>query len=457
MQARFLATFVVALMMVCSGSAASQEDTAWPEPRALGKGFASYRSPQEPLATAETSIEVKEPTGVLTLRQALSLALMNNPELAAFSWEVRAQEARKLQAGLLPNPEFEFEMENFGGTGVFGGLDEAETTFGLGQLVELGGKRAKRKRLAALERDLAGWDYETRRIDVFAETTQAFVDVLAAQERVSLNGELVSLAEKMLNTVSARVRTGKVSPVDQTKAEVALSTSRIALERSARELETARSALSATWGNSSPVFERVVGELSVLSTIPSLEQVEGRISNNPDIARWMIEMESRRASVDVEKAGRIPDPTVTGGVRLLNESDDTAFVVGLSIPLPVFDRNQGSLLEARYRLSKAEAERRAVITRVRALLAERYQALSATYVEATSLRDEVLPGAQRVFEAAGEAFRQGKLGYLEVLDAQRTFFEAKTGYVDALNRFHQAIVDVERLIGEPIGEPDPAT
>ncbi len=451
MQPRFLATIGVALIAVCSGCAAPQADVAWPEPRPLGAEFAAYRPPDRPSPPSEVSFGSDQPAGSLTLHDALALALLRNPELAAFSWEVRAREARTLQAGLPPNPEFQFQTENFGGTGTYGGLDEAETTVGLGQLVELGGKRARRRRLASLERDLAGWDYEARRIDVFAETARRFTDVLAAQERISLNKELVDLAEKMVQTVSARVRTGKVSPVDQTKARIALSTSRIDLERSMRDLEAARNALSATWGSSSPVFEQVTGNLYVLPAIPTLDVMEKRVSNNPDIARWMIELERRKASVAVEKAGRIPDPTLSGAVRYLGESNDTAFVVGLSIPMPVFDRNQGNLLEARYRLSKAEVERRAAVTRIRALLAAGYQALSATYAEATSLRDEVLPGAQRVFEAAGEAFRQGKLGYLDVLDAQRTFFEAKARYVDALNRFHKAVVDLERLTGEPVG------
>ncbi len=457
MRPEFLAAVGAVWMIALSACAAPQSDVAWPEPRTLGREFSVYRPPDKPLPTDAMPTAFDQPTGSLTLHGALSLALMNNPELAAFSWEVRAREARTLQAGLLPNPEFQFEMENFGGTGAYGGLGEAETTIGLGQLVELGGKRARRRRLASLERDLAGWDYEARRIGVFAETAGRFADVLAAQERISLNKELVALAEKMVTTVSARVRTGKVSPVDETKAQVALSTSRIDLERSVRELEAARNALSASWGGASPTFEQVAGNLYELPPIPSLDVMDARVSNNPDVARWMIEMERRRASVEVEKAGTIPDPTLTGAVRYLDESNDTVFVVGLTIPMPVFDRNQGNLLEARYRLSKAELERRATVTRIRALLAGAYQALSATYTEAVSLRDEVLPGAEKVFEAVGEAFRQGKLGYLEVLDAQRTLFEAKARYVDALNRFHKAVIDLERLTGEPIGARDSAT
>ena len=123
------------------------------------------------------------------MRQALSLALVKNPELAAFSWEVRAREARALQASLLPNPEIEVELENFGGSGDVGGFEQTESTLLLRQLIELGGKRRKRTHVAALESDLAAWDFEIKRLDVFTQVTQFFVGVVSAQERVALNTE----------------------------------------------------------------------------------------------------------------------------------------------------------------------------------------------------------------------------------------------------------------------------
>jgi cobalt-zinc-cadmium efflux system outer membrane protein len=94
------------------------------------------------------------------LRQALALALLQNPELRAFAWDVRAAEARTLQAGLRPNPELGLEVENIAGTGVLQGGQSAETTLRLNQVIELGGKRARRLQVAAVERDLAAWDYE---------------------------------------------------------------------------------------------------------------------------------------------------------------------------------------------------------------------------------------------------------------------------------------------------------
>ena len=95
-----------------------------------------------------TPIEIKEPQGVLSLSEALSLALLHNPELASFAWEVRASEVRMLRAGLLPNPDIGVEIENFAGSGERSSFDQTETTLALSQLIELGGKRMKRRALA---------------------------------------------------------------------------------------------------------------------------------------------------------------------------------------------------------------------------------------------------------------------------------------------------------------------
>src|SRR5262245_63115546 len=136
------------------------------------------------LETAPSPRAVSNPTGVLTLPQAQALALLQHPRLAAFGWEVRAGEARTLQASLPPNPALGIEVENFAGSGALKGFQGAEITIHLSQLIELAGKRQKRTRVAALERDLVAWDYEAARIEVLTQVTKALVEVLSAQQRL---------------------------------------------------------------------------------------------------------------------------------------------------------------------------------------------------------------------------------------------------------------------------------
>jgi len=228
------------------------------------------------------------------------------------------------------------------------------------------------------------------------------------------------------------------------------------MDRSRRALLSAKLSLASVWGSSSPAFESVEGELQTLSPIPALADLEERIRSNPDIERWAAEMAQRSATLDLERANAIPDVTVSGGYRRFSETNDHAMVLGFSIPIPIFNRNQGAISEAESGLRKAEAEQRAAETRIRIALAKAYQNLSAAHAEATALRDEVLPGAESAFEAINEGYRQGKFGYLEVLDAQRTLFDARGQYLEALVASHSAVADVESLIGAPLFDiPEP--
>ncbi|NQU13798.1 MAG: TolC family protein [Desulfobacteraceae bacterium] len=399
------------------------------------------------IAFDEARLKAGKLRGVIALKDAISAALVRNPDLMAFSIEIRAQEAQILQAGLLPNPEFQVEMEDFGGSGTHRGLDLSETTVRLSQLIELGGKRSKRKMIASLDRDLAGWDYKSKRADVLTKVTKAFIDVLSDQERVALRKEMVDLADKVLQTVSTRVKAGKVSPIEETRARVAFSANQIALEQAKRQLEGSRKQLATTWGAKTALFDQVKGRLDVLAPVPSMGELEGLISRNPDIARWTTEMEQRNANLALAHAKKIPDPTVSLGGKHYSELSETALVFSISIPIPIFDRNQGGISNARERVSKAREEHQAAKVSVFWNLAEAYRSLTSAYSEALGLKKQVLPGAKEAFNALREGYRQGKFNYLSLLDAQRTLFEAKGQYIEALGVYHKGIAEVERLIG----------
>jgi cobalt-zinc-cadmium efflux system outer membrane protein len=171
------------------------------------------------VATQQTAVE---PNGVVTLRDALAIALARNPELGIFPYDLRAADARLLQAGLRPNPQLAIEVEDVGGRGERSGFDAAQTTVGIDQPVELGGKRAQRTRVASLDRELVLWDYKAARLDVLHDVTRAFVEVLAAQERLALAERLLELSRQAQAAVVQRVKAGKDSPVEELRADVTL-------------------------------------------------------------------------------------------------------------------------------------------------------------------------------------------------------------------------------------------
>ena len=396
--------------------------------------------------------EMTEPTGVLTLRQALALTLMKNPVLKVYSLETRAADARALQRGLRPNPELGIEIENAGGTGALSGFDSAETTIAIRQLIELGNKAEKRRKVAALEKELAGYDYEARRIEILTDTGKAFIELLALQEKTNLLAELVEVSQQTLGSVSLRAEAGKDSPLEKTKASVALSNVQIEYKQALKELEHAKKTLASFWGNEQPIFTQAQGQLDAVTDIPEIETLKQTLMSHPQLARWDTEIARNKAAAELAKSESVPDLSIGGGIRRFNEIDDNAFVLGISIPLPLSDRNQGGRMEAAATLSKSYEQQRAARIAAMNQFDRLYTELSISLDQIKALRASVLPATQELFEASQEAYTQGKIDYLNVLDAQKTYFVSQTQYLGALAVYHKAKTDMEGLIGQSIDQ-----
>jgi outer membrane protein, heavy metal efflux system len=398
---------------------------------------------------------VATPSDTVSLRDVVALALLHSPDLAAFAWEVRARDARVVQASRLPNPVLGVMAEDFGASrtsGVIGTpqVVQRQTTLQLSQLIELAGKRTARERLAARNTELAAWDYEAARMDVLTRVTHAFIDVLAAQEMVALTRQTSQLVQDVQQSVGARVVAGVVSPIEETRADVAVVAAGVESDRALRLLNASRERLATHWGASRPTLPWASGDLSLVPALPSFAALTARLVENPELARWAVEISQRQAALALQRSQRVPDLTLTAGYRHFADVGHSAYIVGVSLPLPLFDRNSGGTAEATSRVNRAYEERRAAEARVSAALSEAYRALSTAHQEVTALREAVLPRSRRIFEAVNEGYRLGRFGYLDVLDAQRAWIAAGSQYLRAVSDYHKAVADVERLIGAPL-------
>lgn len=424
--------------------------------RPLGRGFAVY----QPGVLEPERLEappLANPTDDVSLQDALALALLQNPGLAAFAWETRAREARALQTGRLPNPALGVQLEDFGARSLAGGgINEpvqGQATIQLSQLIELGGKRTARRELAARDQELAGWDYETARIDVLTAVSQAVTDVLAAQDAVALTARSSQVVEQVQQTVAARVQAGVVSPIEETRATVALASIRVEAAQARRALEASRLTLALLWGSDTPRFTQVTGALGAEPPpLPELSQLVARVEQSPELARWAAEISQREAALAFQRSSGVPDVTVAAGYRRFTAVDSNAVVVGASIPLPWFDRNRDGIEEARTRLAKGREERRAAHARVVAALGRAYAAVASAHDEQTILRTTALPGSQQAFDAISEGYGLGRFGLLDVLDAQRTLVTISRQLLRAVSNYHTAVAEVERLIGAPLAD-----
>lgn len=415
----------------------------------------SLNPPANSSAATEPVSPMKESPGVLTLRDALALALTENPELAPFAWQVRANEARVLQASLRLNPELGLQVEDVLGTGDFQGFREAQTTLQLSQVIELGGKRAARTEVASQARGITRSEYELKRVEVLGDVTQRFIQVVANQHALDLALTNRQMAEDALRTVQERVTAGKGSALEERKAQVALARGELLVEGARHELNAARKKLAASWRSTQPVFERAEADLFARKPVPSFEGFASRISKSSEIARWVSEKKLREAEIKLADARRVPNVTAWGGTRRLEGPGEQSFLLGFSMPLQLFDRNQGGSAEARALLGRTEAEQKAAEVRLGIVLLGLYEEMAHDAHIMEGLQEEILPKAEDALTISRDGFAQGRFSYLEVLDAQRTIFDVKQEYIRAATSYHQFLVEMERLTGQPIGGGEP--
>ncbi len=418
-----LAAGAAAIWLSASGGAFSQ---GLPPGPAVGE-----RAPQSAAAAAA------EP---LSLAKAIELALEGNPEVAAAKRQWEATEGQVLQGRSRPNPELAYSLED----------TRSKTRTQSWQLnlpLELGGKRAARTKAAEKSREQAQAQLAELQATVRANVAAAYFDVLTAQERLVLARDSAALAKSSTDTVSKRVAAGKVSPVEESKARVAEAGVRVELAQAASEQRNALSRLFALLGRIDAPYTVLEGKAENLPSVPSLADLQPLISSAPGVVLARIEVDRREALTALELSKRVPDVTVSVGMQRSNETQRNVLLFGVSVPLPVFDRNQGNLLEALKLEDKARDELQAATVRLHSEVAQARERLSTIIAEVQSLKQDVLPGAKSAYDAATIGFENGKFNFLEVLDAQRTYFTAKSQYLKALGEAHRAAADIDRLLG----------
>jgi cobalt-zinc-cadmium efflux system outer membrane protein len=391
-----------------------------------------------------------ESTGPLSLAAALALAMRASPEIAVSTREVDALDGSVLQAGVIPNPSVSASVEDTRQA-------TRTTTVQINVPIELGGKRAARMTAAERGRDAAMMDLAGKRSEIRAVVVAAFYELMTTQERLQLAKASSELAQRAANVAAKRVLAGKVSPVEETRARVAEANVRSELALAASDVRSARRRLAVTWGSVTPRFELAVDTTESLPAVPAFDQLTQQLQQSPSLARARIEVDRRQALTRVERSRQVPDVTLSFGAKRDEQMGRNQAIVGVSIPIPLFDRNQGNILEALRRTDKARDELTAMEVRLNAELAQAYGRLDAARQEVALLKQEILPGAQSAYDATTKGFELGKFSFLEVLDAQRTFFQARSQYLRALSETHRAAADIDRIVGTPYALQNGAT
>lgn len=427
-----LARSLTALLLVSVGPALYAQTTV-----ASGETIEDFRLS----APLQQTIEAH----ALSLADVLGLAAEANPMLRGARAGVSASSGAFMQAGARPNPELSFLQEGFGGT-------ERTTTAAVNQTIELGGKRSARLDVASYGRAVAMATLDGSNATLRAQVIAAFISLLAAQRQLQVAEESAEIATRSTDLAEKRAKAGKVSPVEATKARVAASGVQIEVVNARARVSTATEKLVTVTGAPTVRNQGVVGDIEGIPEIEALSALAPRLDDAPLTRAARAEVLRSNAAISVERAKRIPDITVTAGMKRVVTGGirDNQAVIGVSIPLPLFDTNKGALLEAAHKAEKAEADFDTEKANLRLELTQAYANYESAKQEASRLRVDVLPAARQALDAMSRGYELGKFSFLDVLDAQRTLFQEQSRYVQALTDAHLAVADIGRLTGTPL-------
>ena len=392
-------------------------------------------------ATALWAVASAAQAQTLTLDSALQAAIANNPDLAAAQWDIDIARGGRQQAGLIPNPVASVDVEDTR-------RDSRTTSIKLSQALELGGKRGARIEVAERAQDAAALTLEQRRNALRADVIAGFYGALRAQERLELAQRSLALAERGLVVAKGRVTAGKASPVEATRAQVQLSEIRLEFNRAQIGLSDAYRSLAASTGSAAPDFQSVAAQRQSSPPLPATAQLLARLEQTPELRLAELQIQQSEASVGLEKAQRIPDLDVSIGSQYDAGVRERVNLVGVSMPIPLFNRNQGNVLAASRRADQARDLRNATELRLRTETRQALDLWQTANTELQAFNQQILPAAQSAVDSATRGFEMGKFNFLDVLDAQRTLIAARTQYLAATAQATDAWVRIERIYGD---------
>ena len=366
-----------------------------------------------------------------------------NPRIAGPRAQADAARALVGQARLRPNPEVSLEVENIAGSGVFSGLSATEYTLSIGQRLELGDKRGTRVSAAQAGANLADLRADLANVDLAFLVRERYLAATAAAARVELARDVVTRNEELARIAGLLVEVGREPPLRALRAEAALAEAKAELEAADAASVAARTALASLWGEQS-------NPPTVPASFPVIDPPGLLLAATDGLALKVARAESRVAAAEIarERSLRVPDPVVSGGVRRFAESNDNAFLVGVSIPLPFSNRNQGNI-------AAAEAEFRAASAREAVALADFEQAVTRARAQflAAEMRVETLsatslPQAEEALRLVRIGYRNGRFPLIEVLSAAEARDAIREALIAAQEERGRAAAELIRLAAQ---------
>lgn len=397
------------------------------------------------LATA-LSLQAAENQGVIDLNMAVANTLTDNPSLRAMGYQMQAQDARILQAGIKPAPQLNVELENVLGTGDNNLFESAQTTVSVAWVLERG-VRERQVDAARAGTSVVESELNIKRLDEAAETARRYLLCLLLQTRMTNARGGITLAEEAVAAIQRRVEAGTAFNAELSRARAELARRELTLEDIEHELLSAYYRLGAQWGESEPSFSRVVGDLFEVPEVESFASLKSQLDENPDLTQFLSQQRLNEAQLRLEESRNKQSWRVSAGLRRLEVTSDQAFVAGFTIPLGRQNNNRGRVEEARSNIARTEMEAVAERVRLETELFVIYQELQHSIQLTEALRIEILPLYEQALEETQNAYDLGRYSYLEWNAAQSELLAARYDLIDASMGIFQNLIEIERITG----------
>lgn len=384
----------------------------------------------------------------LTLAEAISRTMAQNPDLKVFDFRLKGSHGIRLMADQAPAYEAGLEVENFLGSSDPQDVGGAEYTLSLSSVFELGGKRRARIGAASSRYELIEAEREAETLDLLGQLTQRFIATLALQEKLNLAAQAVELSEASFQTVALRAGQGAAPDAEVLRAKAALAQSRI--EHSALQSEYAKRkmGLASLWGETRVDFQQLQGDLFHFESSEGFELLYQLASESPLIRVYASEQRLHDAEIQLARSQSQSDIRWQIGARHFEETGDTALVAGLSMPLFAGRRNRSEVQVATAARTEAEYRQQSALLQLHALLFEAYHTHQQSVAAVEQLRTTVLPDLIKALELTRQAYERGRYSYVEWTAAQRELLSAREALIDAAATalLNQALI--EQLTGQ---------
>jgi cobalt-zinc-cadmium efflux system outer membrane protein len=393
--------------------------------------------------------QAKEQMPTFDLDRIIDLALERNPTIAGAQSVIEQTEGRRIEAGAYPNPTIGAQTGNAALRDPSTGTRMNEYGVTVYQTVEWPGMRAARQDAAAAGLAGATVGLEEAKLNLIAEVKGVFYDLLLAGRTVDLLQQNLEIVQEVARIVRARVRSGEGPQFEAVKADVEVLKAKQEITKAKNAVRVKQVGLDTlTAGALGPRFS-LQGDFRSLPARLSPENIASRdLTHHPILKRQEKLVEQAEFTVDKERQGRVPNVTLFGGYA--REVGREAVVAGVSLPTPLWYRQQGHIATALGTQRKEEAE----LIRIRNDLT---RAINQHAREAETAQEQILVYEEGLLKEAQEAlriaqlsFQQGASSLLDVLDAQRVQRQIVVDYNQARFELSLALTRLERAVGGPL-------